>query len=218
MTTDTDTAAADRRPLKSRQRRVFQLLAEWLVKRGVAPNAISVFGMIAGMVTALTLFETSRVSGVAGRMLWLASAALIQLRLLCNMLDGMVAVGSGKQSKVGELYNELPDRVSDSFTLVALGYAAGGLPVLGWLAALVAMATAYVRAVGKAGGAGSDFGGPMAKPHRMFVCTCLCLAMTATPVLANHRAAMWTLALITVGALLTLVLRTWRIAGRLRAL
>ena len=29
-------------------------------------------------------------------------------RLLCNLLDGMVAVEGGKRSKSGELYNDVP--------------------------------------------------------------------------------------------------------------
>jgi len=40
---------------------------------------------------------------------------------LCNLLDGMVAIEHGKQSQLGVLYNELPDRVSDSVLFVALG-------------------------------------------------------------------------------------------------
>jgi phosphatidylglycerophosphate synthase len=47
--------------------------------------------------------------------------------------------------------------------------------VLGLAAALAAMATAYVRAVGKAAGAPSDFRGPMAKQHRMALVTFVAL-------------------------------------------
>jgi phosphatidylglycerophosphate synthase len=75
-------------------------------------------------------------------------------------------VEGGKQSPVGALYNEFPDRVADSIFLVALGYAAL-YPWLGWLAALLAAMTAYVRASGGSLGLAQDFRGPMAKPHRM---------------------------------------------------
>lgn len=215
MTTPSD--ALDRRPLKSRQQPVFQKLAGQLVRAGVSPNTISVFGMLAGIASGATLWTTAHVEGTPHRLLWIASASLVQLRLLCNMLDGMVAIGSGKQSRLGELYNELPDRVSDSFTLVALGYVIGGHPTLGWCAALLAMATAYVRAVGKGAGAGSDFSGPMAKPHRMFTVTCLCIAMAIHPALATHRVPLWVLVLIVAGCVATLLRRTWRVARRLRA-
>jgi phosphatidylglycerophosphate synthase len=205
----------DRRPLKSRQKRVFHVLADRLARVGVSPNAISVVGMLAGIAAGGALVATSHASGLSQRLLWLAAAACVQTRLLCNLLDGMVAIGSGRQSKVGELYNELPDRVSDSFTLIGLGLAVGGNATLGYVAALLAIATAYVRAVGKAGGAGSDFSGPMAKPQRMFFTTLCAIACGASAWVQNHDAATWTLWLIVVGCALTLIRRTWQIARRL---
>jgi phosphatidylglycerophosphate synthase len=39
------------------------------------------------------------------------------------MLDGMVALASCRDSKVGELYNEVPDRVSDAAVFIGVGYA-----------------------------------------------------------------------------------------------
>ena len=60
---------------------------------------------------------------------YLAAAAAMQLRLLCNMLDGMVAVEGRRSSPNGVLFNEVPDRFEDSIFIVAFGYAAG----LDWL-------------------------------------------------------------------------------------
>ncbi len=87
------------------------------------------------------------------------------------MLDGMVAVQSIAPSAVGELFNEIPDRISDFATLVGLGYASGGMPALGWLAAWLAALTAYIRAQGKVSGAAQYYQGPMAKPQRMALAT-----------------------------------------------
>ena len=98
------------------------------------------------------------------------NAMCIQLRLLCNMLDGMVAIEVGKKSKVGVLYNEIPDRVADSLFIVALGYTIAML-WLGWLGALLAAKTAYIRVLGGANGLAQNFAGPMNKLHRMFVMT-----------------------------------------------
>ena len=64
----------------------------------------------------------------------------MQLRLLCNMLDGMVAVEGGKGSRTGEIYNEVPDRIADPLLLVPAGYAIG-LPYgveLGWMCGALA--------------------------------------------------------------------------------
>ena len=78
---------------------------------------------------------------------WLVAAACVQLRLVCNLLDGMVAIEGGRKSKVGAIYNEFPDRIADTLFLVPLGYAAG-MPWLGWACALLAALTAYVRVFG----------------------------------------------------------------------
>lgn len=55
-------------------------------------------------------------TGIVGSILCIAG---IQLRLLCNLFDGMVAIEGGKKSDVGSLYNEFPDRIADSLLIVA---------------------------------------------------------------------------------------------------
>lgn len=70
---------------------------------------------------------------------------------------------------MGELFNEVPDRVSDIAILIGAGYAAGGNATLGLLAALVAVLVAYVRAEGTVVGASQQYCGPMAKPERMVI-------------------------------------------------
>jgi phosphatidylglycerophosphate synthase len=153
-----------RRPVPARNAALSRSVADWLSRRRVDPNAISVasfvFSAFAGAIAAL---ET----GPDTVWPWLVVAVLVELRLVANMLDGMVAVARGVASKTGELYNEVTDRLSDVATLVGVGYAWGGDEALGYLAALAAVLTAYVRAVGTSVGAPADFRGPMAKPHRM---------------------------------------------------
>src|SRR5579875_3268256 len=118
----------DRRPLASRQIPFWQKLAAMLAAAGVSPNLISIVGLFCGIIAGILLACTGRIS-TGQRLLWLAAAAGTQLRLAANMLDGMVAVASGKASAVGELYNEIPDRLSDAAILIGAGYAAGSAPV-----------------------------------------------------------------------------------------
>lgn len=162
-------------------------------------------------------------AGAALLVYWPAWAGLVlcalcvQLRLVCNLLDGMVAMEGGKKSAVGALYNEFPDRVADSLLIVALGYASGQ-PWLGWLGALLAALTAYVRLAGGSLGQIQDFRGPMAKQHRMAVLTLGCLIGAVENALSGTR---WTLliatALITAGSAFTCVTRTLHVAKRLRS-
>ena len=140
-----------------------------------------------------------------------AAALFIQLRLLANMLDGLMAVEEGKKTATGVIYNELPDRVADAIILVAAGYSCGW-PALGWLAALLAAITAYVRTLGGSLGFPQDFSGPMAKPHRMFVmtvATVLAAFLPGWPILALG------LAIVALGAAATVARRTRRLADKL---
>ena len=115
-------------------------------------------------------------------MLLILAVCGMQLRLLCNLFDGMVAIEGGFKTKAGEIFNELPDRFSDAFIFIGAGYA---LPEfawsreLGWAAAVLAVITAYVRALGASMGAGQHFIGPMAKQQRMALMTAACLISAA---------------------------------------
>ncbi|MFN2541302.1 MAG: CDP-alcohol phosphatidyltransferase family protein [Chthoniobacterales bacterium] len=168
----------DRRPIATRKRKWAQTSAQWLADHNVSPNAISIAGMFACIGAGISLALTSI---VYCPLEWLAAAVLVQLRLTANMLDGMVALNSGRASRVGELYNEIPDRISDAAVFIGAGFAFGGNITLGYVATILSIFTAYVRAAGKIAGAPNEFCGPMAKQHRMLVITLIALYSTITP-------------------------------------
>ncbi len=200
----------DRRPIASRDLKISQQLTQVFARWGASPNGISLFGMMAAIAGGVTLAAT-RLDPAHARWLWLAGALGAQLRLAANMFDGMVAIATGRSSPVGELYNEVPDRISDIALLVGLGYSAGGDPTLGYLAALMAVFTAYVRAQCRVAGAPQDYCGPMAKPQRMFWLTLNCVAMAVAPAhwqLAELLTPVRGLAAITLGWIAVLSLRT----------
>src|SRR3989449_2446962 len=170
--------AIDRRPIATRNRKWAQSATTWLASRNVSPNAISIAGMCACIVGGIALGMTSIADY---RILWLIGALGAQLRLTANMLDGMVALASGRASKVGELYNEVPDRVSDAAVFIGAGYAWGGNVALGYVATILAIFTAYVRAAGKIACAPNEFCGPMAKQHRMLIVTAACVYSAVVP-------------------------------------
>ena len=113
-------APLDRRPIAARDLKVMQAIAGWMAAKGFSANGISVAGMVFGLVGGVALFYTVKRPELA-RPLWIAGAACIQLRLLANLFDGMVAIARGTASKVGELFNEVPDRVSDSERTALMG-------------------------------------------------------------------------------------------------
>jgi phosphatidylglycerophosphate synthase len=199
---------ADRRPLTTRNARWAQGLAAWLAARRASPNGISIAGM--GFATAGAGCYVASCRFCPPMPLFLIGAAIsVQARLLCNMLDGLVAVEGGLKGKAGDLFNEAPDRYEDVVLLAAAGFAAGSF-WLGWMAAAFAVLTAYVRAFGASLGRGQDFCGPFAKPHRMFFLTVGTLgAMAYLPFLG------WTLWLIALGSLFTAARRVLRLYRKL---
>lgn len=213
-------AGFDRRPVKARDSRWAAAAARRLTAWGVRPNAISVASVALAAGAGLALAASSQVRSLGFQaLLCLAAVAGIQLRLLCNLLDGLVAVEGGLGTKTGALYNEFPDRLSDVCVLVGAGYAAGPCgPTLGWAAALLAVLTAYVRALGGAAGVGQPFCGPMAKQHRMEVVTAASVLALAEGALAGTGWVMpAALLVIVVGGAATVVRRLRRIAAEMRS-
>jgi phosphatidylglycerophosphate synthase len=213
----------DRRPIAARSLKASKFVASWLARVGATPNTISLAGMVCGVAAGFTLAATSQWPD-AQRVFWFAAACLIQLRLLANMFDGMVAVETGQASPLGELYNEVPDRISDAATLIGAGYAVGGSPALGYVAACVAILTAYIRTMGKSVGAPSEFCGPMAKQQRMAIITLIAVYSALAPAdwqplwggSSNWGLMSVALVAIIVGGLWTFVRRLRRIAAYLR--
>jgi len=195
-------------------------LALRLAQLGVRPNVVSVAGVIFAVISGVAFVLAADLTGPAGALLLLVAAAGIQLRLLCNLLDGMLAVEQGLKSKTGELYNDLPDRIADVVVLVAAGYSIRSLaygPALGWAAATLAVFTAYVRVLGGSLGVRQHFIGPMAKPHRMFALTVATL-LSAIEASLNlpPRSLPIGLAVIVIGSIATVIRRTSRIANEVK--
>ncbi len=205
------TDTANRRPLASRQSAWAGKLATRAVQRGITPNQISQAstGFAAIGFAAYALVPLS--PGLIQWFLLIIAAATIQARLVCNLIDGMVAVEGGQGTKDGPFWNEAPDRASDLLLLLGAGIAAGD-PALGAFAAALAIATAYIRELGRAEGFAPDFSGPMAKPHRM-------AALTVGTAIAAFTATEWVLALtlwiIAVGTAATILRRSLRLISAL---
>ncbi|MEO6926575.1 MAG: CDP-alcohol phosphatidyltransferase family protein [Rhodanobacter sp.] len=198
----------DRRPIAARSSTWAKRTTSALVRTSISPNQISCISVLFALLGVAALFMLTDPFGK------LLCAACIVLRLLCNMFDGMVAVEGGKGTPSGPLFNEIPDRLADSLFLVALGYAAM-LPWLGWLCALLAALTAYIRVLGGSLGQPQDFRGPMAKPHRMWLMVATLLLAAALP-LWRHELLLGGAILIAAGSALTCITRSRAIALRLR--
>lgn len=211
---DPDTEAPmNRRPLGSRNTAWARGLTERAIKAGLTPNQISRLGVGFAALGALCLAVSPYGPGIL-QWLWLIlAAATCQARLICNLIDGMVAVEGGAGAKDGPFWNEAPDRLSDFFFFAGAGLAAGNL-ALGTLVAALAIAAAYVRELGRAEGFAPDFSGPMAKQHRM-------AALTLGCGIAAFYGGAWTVGLtlwiIALGTAITILSRSVKLISALKA-
>ncbi len=200
--------ANNRRELKTRKKAWVAYLTKRLVATDITPNQISILSIIVALFSGLSFYLFS----LNFNWVWLLFAAIfIQLRLLCNMMDGLVAVEGGKGTKSGELFNDIPDRFADVFILLGAGYASSTIwgEALGWTAAMLAVMTAYIRTLGGSLDAPISFMGPMAKQHRMGTLTGVALlAIFETISWDTHYALLIGLSVIIIGTLWTCYRRT----------
>lgn len=200
-----------RREIKTRDSKWAQALSKFIaVKTNITPNDISVLSVLFGAIAFAAYCAYNFVSPKFYIVIPIVAIIGIQGRLICNLIDGMVAVEGGKKSVVGDIYNEFPDRLSDTLILVGAGIAGGCWESLslGLLAALFAMFTAYTRVLAGAIGAIQRFLGPMAKQHRMALLTVASLICLFEPILANLHYIVYPLALIII--ILGSIITVWR--------
>jgi phosphatidylglycerophosphate synthase len=206
---------SDRRPLASRDTRLAARIARALADRGVSPNHISQVSVAFAALAGGAFWASGAVTGLLYGAVLVVAALGCQLRLLCNLFDGMVAVEGGRGEADGAFWNEAPDRVADILILVGMGYGAGA-PALGWAAATLAVMTAYIRELGSAQGLAADFRGPMAKPHRMALVTGAAVLAIFLPQLAGWPVLVLVLWLIVAAAALTALRRSAHLIAGLR--
>jgi phosphatidylglycerophosphate synthase len=210
---------AARRPIADTFRKTAALPVHWCVRLGIHPNWVSFSSIVAASVAGLCFWQAHLYP-------WLLIPAVggLYVRLWLNMLDGMVALASGKASRTGEIANELPDRISD--VLIFVGVAHSGLchVLTGYWAAIFALLVAYVGTLGQAVGARREFGGVMSKPWRMVALhlgawTTLGLLWWADGEIYYGGLTVldWTNLLVVAGCVQTIGLRLMRIVRTLHA-
>jgi phosphatidylglycerophosphate synthase len=158
----TDYQPTWRRPIAQTFRRTAHLPVKWCVRLGIHPNLISYSSIAASAGAGLCFWQAS-----AAPALLIVAVGFCYLRLWLNMLDGMVALASGKASRTGEIANELPDRISDVLIFVGVAHSNLCHPLGGYWAAVFALLVAYVGTLGQAVGVQREFSGWMAKPWRV---------------------------------------------------
>ena len=153
-----------RRPIAEIFRRSARGATALCVRAGIRADLISYSSIAFAALAAISFWQAD-----AYPVLLLIGPLFCFLRLWCNMLDGLVALAAGEASRRGEIINDLPDRVSDVIIFVGAAESGWMHPELGYWAAIMSLATAYVGVLGQAVGTEREFSGWMSKPWRMVV-------------------------------------------------
>lgn len=175
------------------------------VLRPIHPDWIT-FSALVCSIAAAGLFQP------AERLRWpfLAIPLLLLARITLNALDGMVAQATGKARAFGEVLNEGTDRLSD--VVILIGIAVSSLSSLAWgtAATVAVLLSSYVGILGKAVGAGRQYGGVLGKADRMLYLGLACVAafFVGNPVLARAGGAGLALFDCLLGAFAALALVT----------
>ncbi len=206
-----------RRPIADVFRRMAGFAVRFCVRHHVHPDAVSYASVVAAAVGAICFWQSG-----TRPILLLAGVSCCYLRLWFNMLDGMVALASGKASLRGEILNDLPDRISDVIIFVGVAHSGLCQVLAGYWVAIFAVLTAYVGTFGQAVGVQREFSGIMAKPWRMValslgaVATFVLLASGRSIVYGGWTVLDWTLLVIILGCVQTIAVRLRRIMRSLR--
>ncbi|MFL6519686.1 MAG: CDP-alcohol phosphatidyltransferase family protein [Chthoniobacterales bacterium] len=208
-----------RRPIGEGFRSTARFATALCVRLDIHPDTISYASVVAAAIGALCFWK----SGFQPWLLFLAPL-FCYLRLWFNMLDGMVALASGKASWRGEILNDLPDRVSDVLIFAGVAHSGWLNPFLGYWAAIFALLTAYVGMFGQAVGVQREFSGVMSKPWRMVVLhlgtwvTLACFWWNDGIVFLGGLMILdWVCLVIIVGCVQTIAVRLKRIMAALRS-
>ena len=185
--------------LKPASQRLVEPLADVLVARRVSPDVLSLVSIVVAGIGGASLALSPSVPA-----LLLVVPVAAAIRLVLNLLDGMVARRLGPGRPVGELWNEVGDRIADLLFVGGLAFVPAVGPWLGLSAVLAALLASYAGITARAAGGRRQYGGVMSKPGRMIV---LALAAPAAFVTGDPRWLVGAAVVLIVGSLLTLAQR-----------
>lgn len=189
--------------------KVLKAPASLLLRMGISPNAVTIFGALGVTVSALIFFPQG------GRMLFWGVVACTVFSMT-DMLDGTMARLSGKTSRRGAFLDSLLDRVADAAIFGSVVWAFHDEHPPTALAALVCMTIGtfvpYARA--RAEGLGIEAKVGIAERSDRLVIGAV--AAAAVGLGAPLAVLTWTLWALSVAGVVTVIQRTWAVVRATR--
>ncbi|KGA05590.1 MAG: hypothetical protein GM47_0440 [actinobacterium acIB-AMD-6] len=154
------------------------LISKPLSRIGVTPNALTISGLFFGII--LYLYAQT---------IW--APILLVISLICDGIDGSLAILTGKSSKWGALLDSLADRITEFFWVLALYKIGVGMNLL-IAVLLIASVQEYLRA--RTGGLGVNEVGvvtPAERPVRASFIFVLLIAFQFGIEMLNEITFIW---------------------------
>ncbi len=185
--------------LKPASQRLVEPLADGLARRRVSPDLISAAAVVTAAIGGACLAGSTAMPSLLLVVPFLAAA-----RLILNLLDGMVARRTGTARPMGEVWNEVGDRLGDIVFIGALALVPEVGPGLALGAAMAAVLASYAGLATRAAGGRRLYGGVLSKPGRMIV---LAVAAPLAFLAGDPRILAVAAAILLVGGVVTLLQR-----------
>jgi CDP-diacylglycerol--glycerol-3-phosphate 3-phosphatidyltransferase len=175
-------------------------IGDSLRRLGVTADALTVFGLLCSIATALLI--------ASGHLLWAVVGIVVSG--VADLLDGAIARGSGQASPRGAFFDSVSDRVSDALLFGGVAWyladESAYLPILAFAVAACSMLISYERA--RAESLGIDARGGLMERAERFVLLGFALAFDVlVPVL-------WLMLALTGFTAVQRFVRVYRQAGR----
>ncbi len=176
------------------------------VRFRIHPDVFTYGALALSLVAAASLWR----AGTDRIWLWLVPPCVL-LRLLLNLMDGLVARETGLADPWGEVKNEFGDRIADSAIFVGLAYGGYADARLAAFALALILCVSYLGILGKAVTGIRVYGGIFGKGDRMISLA----AFTFFPLLSGNLASYnWYLGAAVLAALVTIIQRLRIIHGQ----
>lgn len=180
--------------------------AAWLLRRGVHPDAVTVFGTVASTASALWLIPTGHL---------LAASIVVAVFALLDVLDGAMARARGVTSPFGGVLDSVGDRLVDGAVFAGITWWAftQDRPLLAGLALaclITGQLISYIKARAEAAGLRAD-GGLVERAERLIL-GLAGVGLTGIGVPYALDVALW---LLTIGSVITIgqrIVAVWRSA------
>lgn len=191
--------------------RVTDPIGAWLVRIGLSPNAMTVFGTAGAVAGSLWLFPTGNL---------LAGTFVVWGFVLLDLLDGAMARAKGVATRFGAVLDSTCDRIADGALFAGIAWYAfeivNNRPMAA--AALVCLVLAqvisYIKARAEAAGLRAE-GGLVERAERLII-TLVGAGLAGLDVPHALDIALWLLVGLATATVIQRIMAVWRSASTTR--